>query len=455
MLKKIINQIALVFNNKGQHKESREYQDKYQKINQRIIDNPRILDAIHQDLKEMRTPKGRSSHYSSEMILRMLIVNSVEMVSWRETITRIEYDNVLRNFIGAGFAGKFPNSSYLCGANKFIKEESWKKLNDLLLQGAIKRNEVSGDILRVDTTLCETNVHYPTDSHLLWDCFKVLTNNIRHFKEEFPYLHLNFRFHDKKVKKLFTYIGRNANNKNKKTLKKVKKRYNLLMDQVMRTCEIAHCCIAMAPDNTESEFIKEIKSYLPVIDKVLYQTDMRINHEVKLPSEEKIYSVYEAHTELIKRGKAGKPFELGHMVMIAQTGEKFISDYEVMGVKKPDTTLVTPLLENHKRKFGAYPEFFAGDKGFHESPEKTLELEKNIEMVCIPKKGNRTVEQLEKEHSETFQEMQRFRAGVEGSISTLKRAFGMKRCLLRTYKTFAANVGCMAFCYNLVLLSKM
>lgn len=455
MLKKIVNQIALVFNNKGQHKESREYQEKYQKINQRINDNTGILDAIHQDLKKMRTPKGRSSHYSSDMILRMLIVNIIEMQSWRDTIVRIENDMVLKNFVGAGYLGKIPNSSYLCGANKFVEEKTWKIINDVLLQDAINRNEVSGDILRVDTTLCETNVHYPTDSHLLWDCFKVLSSNIRHFKKEFPYLFLDFRFHDKKVKRLFTYIGRNANNKNKKTRRKIKKRYNLLMDQVMRACEVANCCIAMAPDNTKSESIEELKSYLPIIDRVLYQTDMRINHDLKLPAKEKVYSIYEAHTELIKRGKAGKPFELGHMVMIAQTDEKFISDYEVMEIKKPDTALVSPLLENHKRKFGAYPEFFTGDKGFHESPEKTLELEKDIEMVCIPKKGNRTIEQLEKEHSETFQEMQRFRAGVEGSISTLKRAFGMKRCLLRTYKTFAANVGCMAFCYNLVLLSKM
>jgi len=325
MLKKIINQVALVFNNKGQHKESRDYQAKYQKINQRLIDNPGILDAIHNDLKEMRTPKGRSTHYSSDMILRMLIVNIVEMASWRDTIVRVEHNMVLRNFIGVGFAGKFPNFSYLCGANKFIKEESWKKLNDLLLQDAIKRNEVSGDILRVDTTLCETNVHYPTDSHLLWDCFKVLTNNIRHFKEEFPYLYLDYRFHTKKVKKLFTYIGRNANSKNKKAQKKVKKRYNLLMDQIMRACEVANCCIVMAPDKTKSESIEELKSYLPIIDRVLYQTDMRINHDVKLPAEEKIYSIYEAHTELIKRGKVGTPFELGHMVMIAQTGEKFIS----------------------------------------------------------------------------------------------------------------------------------
>ncbi|MFC1585600.1 transposase, partial [Fibrobacterota bacterium] len=379
----------------------------------------------------------------------------VEMLSWRDTIVRIEHDEVLRNFIGAGFVGKFPNSSYLCGANKFIKEKTWKKIIDLLLQDAINKQEVTGEKLRVDTTLCETNVYYPTDSHLLWDCFRALVGNIRYFKEEFPYLCLEFRFHDRKAKKLFTYIGRNSNKKDKKARRKIRKNYNLLMDQVMRACEVAECCMAMAPDNMKSVAAEKLKHYLPIAKKVLHQADMRINQDIKLEAKEKIYSVFEEHTELIKRGKAGKPMEFGHMVMIAQTEEKFISDYKVMEVKKPDKDLVSPLIENHKQKFGAYPEYLAGDKGFHESPEKTLEFEKDIKMVCIPKKGMRTEVQALKEHSDEFKEMQSFRAGVEGSISTLKRAFGMKRCLLRSYKTFAANIGCIAFCYNLVLLSKM
>ena len=110
---------------------------------------------------------------------------------------------------------------------------------------------------------------------------------------------------------------------------------------------------------------------------------------------------------------------------------------------------------NHKRFFGAYPESFAADKGFHESVEKTGELESHVKLVCIPKKGKRNITETLKEHSPEYLEAQKFRAGSEGSISTLKRAFGMRRCLLRTFNTFAASMGCIVFCYNLVLLSKM
>ena len=126
-----------------------------------------------------------------------------------------------------------------------------------------------------------------------------------------------------------------------------------------------------------------------------------------------------------------------------------------MEVKQPDKDLVEPLIENHKNKFGSFPEKLAGDKGFHESPEKTLELEEDVVLACIPKKGKRTAKQILKELSNEFKEVQKFRAGVEGSISTLKRAFGMRRSLLRSFNTFAANIGCMVFCYNLVLLGKI
>ena len=174
-----------------------------------------------------------------------------------------------------------------------------------------------------------------------------------------------------------------------------------------------------------------------------------------LPAEEKVYSIFEEHTELIKRGKAGREHEFGHMVMVAQTGEKFISDYNAMEVKIADKDLVDPILSNHKRTFGAYPEKFTTDKGFHESVKKTNELEEDIGLVAIAKKGKRTLAQYLKECSPEFLEMQKFRAGSEGSISTLKRAFGMRRCLLKTFNTFAASMGCIVFCYNLVLLSKM
>ena len=345
MLKKIIKQVALVFNKKCQHPESQKFQEKYEKISQRLIENPQILNVVHSDLKEMRVSSGKSSTYSSDMILRMLLVKHIEAFSWRDTIVRIELDMVLRNFVGAGLCGGIPTYTYLCGANKFIKESTWEKVNDLLLQDAIKHEEVSGEKLRVDTTLCETNIHYPTDSHLLWDSFRVLTSIIRRLKQQSPHIHLQNRFHNKKVKKLYTFIQRNAGSKSKPTIRRVKKEYNLLMEQVRRVCEASKTCIMICTLNgiEDNGLIEQLQHYLPIVDEVVTQTDLRINHEVKLPADAKVFSIFEEHTELIKRGKAGKAQEFGHMVMIAQTGEKFMSDYQVMKVNSYQPIVPTML----------------------------------------------------------------------------------------------------------------
>jgi len=165
--------------------------------------------------------------------------------------------------------------------------------------------------------------------------------------------------------------------------------------------------------------------------------------------------LFEEHTELIKRGKAGKPIEFGHKVLIAQTGEKFIHHYDVFAKRREDKELIEPTLAAHKRLFGTGPGTLAADKGFYENMEQILELEENIKTVSICKKGRRNQDEYQRESTEDFKDGQRFRAGCEGSISVLKRVFKLDRCLFRGFKNYAASVGCAVFCHNLVLLTRL
>ncbi|MDP7423044.1 MAG: hypothetical protein QGH40_14270, partial [bacterium] len=138
-----------------------------------------------------------------------------------------------------------------------------------------------------------------------------------------------------------------------------------------------------------------------------------------MPADEKLYSLFEAHTEMIKRGKAGKPVEFGHKILISQTGEKFIHHYQVLAERIEDNVLLKPALAAHEKLFGEYPQVLAADKGFYEGMEQIRQLEKQIETVSIGKKGRRTPAEYEREHSEAFLDGQCFRAGSEGSISVL------------------------------------
>ena len=174
-----------------------------------------------------------------------------------------------------------------------------------------------------------------------------------------------------------------------------------------------------------------------------------------VPADEKLYSLFEEHTELIQRGKAGKPVEFGHKILISQTAEKYIHHYQVLERRREDKDLLEPALEAHKAMFGTYPDLLATDKGFYESREQLAALREKIRVVSICKKGRRTESEEALEQSEEFVEGQRFRAGSEGSISVLKRAFKLGRCLFKGFKNYAASVGLAVLCHNLVLLTEL
>jgi IS5 family transposase len=195
--------------------------------------------------------------------------------------------------------------------------------------------------------------------------------------------------------------------------------------------------------------------YIPIVEKIISQAEQRVFHGVKLAVDEKVYSLFEEHTELLKRGKAGKPIEFGHKVLIAQTGEKFIHHYEVFPQRKEDKELIKPTLKAHKQLFGTGPDVLATDKGFYENMKQILKLGINITTVSICKKGRRNQQEYERESTEKFKDGQRFRAGCEGSISVLKRVFKLGRCLFKGFKNYAASVGCAVFCHNLVLLTRL
>lgn len=112
-------------------------------------------------------------------------------------------------------------------------------------------------------------------------------------------------------------------------------------------------------------------------------------------------------------------------------------------------------LEDHKKKFGAYPKGFTADKNYYGGPEHLAAWEERIQNYAVGKKGRRDEEETLREHSIVFRLLQQFRAGCEGSISVLKRAFGLFRCLNRGFKSFASSIGNIIFCHNLVVLSRL
>jgi IS5 family transposase len=430
------------------------YREKYAALNALLRANPEVLDLVHADFCRWlsSSDSGREGRYTSEEILRSLVVMFVECDSYRDVVVRIENSEFLRGFVGLGFCKPMMDFSFLGKAFAALSEDTWQSVNLSLAQYAKEEAWITGEKLRTDTTAYEANIHYPTDSSLLWDSYRVLCRTLRRVQKEAPQLGLKHRYHDKKVKKLAFYIARNAKSASKSKQRKVKRVYRTLIDRarwiagvsndVQRRLDLA---FYQAP---------ELELYTPTVERIVDQAERRIFGGEVVPAGEKVYSLFEEHTELLKRGKAGKPIEFGHKVLIAQTGEKFISHYRVMPEREEDKDLLDETIDAHRQLFGQAPGVLAADKGYYASVKQLGRLEEEIETVSICKKGRRTPAEAAREHGEDFQAGQCFRAGVEGSISVLKRAFKLNRCLFKGFKNFAASVGCAVFCHNLVLLAQ-
>ncbi len=447
-----------------------EYYAKYDRISAILDENPGIVDAIHNDLAQaLEEAAGEDRHgaefkYTSDTVLRILLCQIIEGCSLREIVIRIDDSNFLRFFVRI-YNGPMIDFTTFCRLKNQIKPGTWKQVNELLSRAAIEERLIDGQRLRLDTTAVETNIHWPTDSSLLWDTYRTLARLIEQIRELDPDAVGNRRLLIKKVKRLQQKIARKAS-KHCSTSATLEPLYIQLIRLVEDICEWSGVIAVALAGNVVGQrysvlgqatmefLLQQVVHYRALGEQVIDQARRRIIEKEQVPNKEKIFSIFEPHTELLIRGKAGKPIEFGHMIQIGQVDGKFITEYEVFETKPVEYELIQPALEHHKKLFGNYPDTVAADKGYYKSMEQINDLGKTINVVGIAKKGKRTEEQTQRETDPAFRHAQRFRAGVEGTISFVKRVLGLFRCFNKGWEHYTATVGATILAHNLLILAR-
>lgn len=448
-----------------------EYFGVYDRISDLLDAHPEILRAVHEDLEkplsrlERRGRQGRGAQFTSDTVLRLAIVKVRENTSFRKTMVQVDESPRLRAFTRI-HSGTMMDFTTLCALLNAIRPETWKRVNDLLAESAAAEAWIEGKSLRLDTTAVETNIHWPTDSGLLWDTYRVLTRLVYRLRDLAPVLANEKRLHAKAAKRLHTRISRVATRKTDEARDELKCLYGRLLrllqgilDWVPGLCAEARReaprLVASPGDLLALEVtVQAIEHYRPLGLQAVEQARRRVMEGEKVPNEEKLFSLFEPHTELLIRGKASTPVEFGHMISLHQVQGGFITGYDVFEKRPVDHSIVDPALARHEKIFGSLPRVLAADKGYWESSEKTAELARKIPVVAIGKKGGRTEEETAREHSLGFRLGQCFRAGIEGSISFLKLILGMGRCLNKGFAHFDSTVGVTVFTHNLLVLAR-
>src|SRR6266567_1586626 len=295
-----------------------------------------------------------------------------------------------------------------------------------------------GRKLRVDTTVVETNIHYPTDSSLLGDGTRVLTRTMKKIEQKAGGLKRKVRDRMRSVRKRVLAIALSTRYLGAEGEARRKKQYGELLSLTRKTVNQAQRILEEVKEGPRlrriplRSLVKSLATMMQRVQQVVKQTKLRIFAGVT-KSQEKIVSVFESHTEIIRKGKASKPTEFGKLVKIQESENQIISHFEVFAERPSDRQLLVPSIEVQQRRFGRIPAWVAADAGFHSQQNEKAARAMGVRWFSVPNQKTKSAERKRLYRQRWFRRGQRWRTGCEGRISALKRRHGMRRCLYRGF----------------------
>jgi len=428
-----------------------------------LDDHEEMIAAIHRDLREGLTkPNTGRRGLTPRQILRSLVLMRVKNWDYRELRERIADGLTLRQFTDF-YCDPVPKHDAFHRAFIKLTPETLKVVNDLLIQAAVGLGLEDGAKLRVDTTVVQTDIHHPTDNTLLWDTVRVVTRLVGRLAKALECRRIKgFRNRTRSARRRMQEIQRMTTRQRHEQQTGKYRELIAIADKVVDSARMVLERTAkmrgkdMRADLAIGEVRKEIEHFCDLGNQVTDQTRRRVLNGEQVPNTEKIYSVFEPHTDLIKRGKVRTPIEFGHKVFLAESAQGLITQYEVLKGNPSDETHVTPSLKRHTEVFGGAPGLYSSDRGFY-SEQNLASCERDgVEVVCIPQRGGRKTPQREAhEKCRDFKDGQSFRAGIEGRISVLFRGRGMKRCLAEGIERFELFVAAAVLANNLMSIAAL
>jgi IS5 family transposase len=433
-----------------------------QAISDFIDNHGHLVDKVRRDLdRGLKNPGTGRIGLSAQQVLRCLALQRVKNWNYRELRERISDGYTLRRFTRF-YSQLVPKHDAFNRAFNRLTPATLEVINDLVVKSAVALGLENGKKLRVDTTVVETDIHHPTDSTLLWDTVRVVTRLVGNLDDLLPQGVPAITNRSRSARRRMQEIQRMT--PKERTRRLVPKYRELIRTteqvvgnarEVLKKTERIRS-IDLMSDIAINAVRKEIDHYCGLGDRVIDQARRRVLNKEQVPNEEKIFSIFETHTDLIKRGKILKPVEFGHKVYIAESAHGLITQYQVLDGNPTDDAHVESSLKRHQETFGEVPKVYSGDRGFFSQDNVEHCRDAGVELVCIPQRGGKkTAAQASYEKSPAFKEGQRFRAGIEGRISVLFRGRGMKRCLAEGRERFELLVGAAVLANNLMIIARL
>jgi transposase, IS5 family len=414
----------------------------------------RVFEAQARRCRKSRTRGRRQT--PAEVVLRLLILKHVRDWSYEVLEREVRANLIYRTFARIG-AEKVPDAKTLGRLGQVVGPDVVADLHRRIVEIAVANKVVTGKRMRVDTTVIETNIHYPTDSSLLGDGTRVLTRVMKKVEQAAGGLVSRVRNRMRTVRKKVVAIAMAARQKGAAGEEKRRPLYKELLSITQKVVHQAKRVMSEVDQfgrrkkKQLSGLRNQLATMVDRVEQVVRQTRARVfGGNTKF--EQKLVSVFEPQTEIIRKGKASKPTEFGKLVKIQEAENQIVTHVEVYEERPHDSALLVNAVEIHKEQIGETPHLVAADAGFYsQANEKRLE-KMGVKNVSVPNRNTRSEQRRLQQKKRSFKAGQRWRTGCEGRISVLKRRHGLKRCLYRGLDGMKRWVGLGVIADNLINL---
>jgi len=442
--------------------EALEWEAWMVKVDQVLADGE-LLD-IAQTALEKRWPRSRNRGRRGtpvEVVLRMLLLKHLKDWSYAELEREVRANLIYRGFTRVQME-RVPDEKTLVRLGQALGPVI-KQLHERVVVLAAERKVARGRKLRIDTTVTEKNIRYPTDSQLLGDGIRVITRTVKKLQRVIGSQEMKFRNRARSVNRRLLEIARAARQTGEAGKEKLQRGYEKLLVTAQRVVGAGERAVeqlgqqakrlrSARPKARAAALCQQTRETIALTRRVMAQTKARVCHgNQHYPG--KVLSIFEPDTEAIRKGKANKPTEFGKLVKIQEAENQVVVDYEVYDVRPGDESLLLPAIEKHKAVFGQAPRLLAADAGFFSAANETAAEAAGVKQVAIPSKGTKSAKRRARQHQRWFRRGQRWRVGCEGRISVLKRKHGLDRCRYRGREGIQRYVGLGVIANNLLAIA--
>jgi len=408
--------------------------------------NPKLIKMFENDITQGKPDSafGRQDTPSVEQIVRAAIYKEMKNLDYRALEYAQEDSRICEQFVKINPLRPYSFQVW----QKYISRIGEEKLEKFMIgMNKIAIGEGLEDIqeFRQDTTVVETNIHYPTNNSLIWDCIKDCERLLKHLKEEVETL--VYEKYQKKAKKIYFRI--NVEKEEEERIKMFKKQLEMLKNSINQASNIIKKKSEYGGTIKANSIINAIEELIPVMEKVYRMTERKELLKEKVPVEEKIFSIYERHTDIIVKGQ--REVQFGHKVNLGSGRSNLILTCEIVQGNPNDSELYAGTIEKLKKDYGKVPNSSVADGGY--ASKENIEYSKNAGIINIVfNKIRGSMENIAR--SKWIEnKLKRWRSGIEAIISNLKRGFQIRRCTWKGIAHYGQKIFWSVIGYNLRVMT--